>query len=99
MKNNRKSSNSTTNSFLASKNKYLSSSKDNSLSEYDSLNEYFSKALITPLLSRKEEKTLASQLKSCEDQIVSFNKKLTKCQPKDENKIKSFIIKVIVKSL
>jgi RNA polymerase primary sigma factor len=91
LKNNRKSSNSTSNSFLASKNKYLSTSKDNSLSEYDSLNEYFSKALITPLLSRKEEKILASQLKSCEDQIVSFNKKLTKCQPKDENKIKSFI--------
>ena len=46
------------NNFLNAKNGYMFN--DNSGQEFESVKEYFSRALVTPLLSAVEEKELAS---------------------------------------
>jgi RNA polymerase primary sigma factor len=77
------------NNFLNSKSAFVN--KKNDVSEYDSIKEYFSKALSSPLLTASEERTLASQLKSCDAQIKSFEKKLLIASKKDIIKVKSFL--------
>lgn len=84
-----KSSNSKSNNFLNSKSTFVSGRND--ASEYDSVKEYFSKALMSPLLSSSEERTLSSQLKSCDAQINSFEKRLGLGNGKDKKKLESFL--------
>ena len=84
-----KSSNSKSNNFLNSKSTFVSGRND--ASEYDSVKEYFSKALMSPLLSSSEERTLSSQLKSCDAQINSVEKRLGLENGKDKKKLESFL--------
>ena len=53
------------NNFLNAKNGYMFN--DNSGQEFESVKEYFSRALVTPLLSAVEEKELASKIKNCKE--------------------------------
>tara|TARA_Y100001970_G_scaffold263221_1_gene348452 strand:+ start:1599 stop:2600 length:1002 start_codon:yes stop_codon:yes gene_type:complete len=75
--------------FLNSKSTFVSTKGDNS--EFNSIQEYFSNALVAPLLSSSEEKSLSSQLKSCDAQIKSFEKKITTAEERDKVKFNSFL--------
>ena len=77
------------NTFLNSKSTFIPGKGDSS--EYESVKEYFSKALMSPLLTSSEEKTLSSQIKSCDAQILSFEKRLLNCEESEKNKIESFL--------
>merc|ERR1711998_161454 len=80
-------SSSSKSNFLNSKNSYLVGNSEKS--EYESVKEYYSQALVSPLLSAAEEKTLASKIKNCKEKIDSLKKELER---KTENiKLKSFI--------
>ncbi len=80
-------SSSSKSNFLNSKNSYLVGNSQKS--EYESVKEYYSQALVSPLLSASEEKTLASKIKNCKEKIDSLSKELEK---NTENvKLKSFI--------
>ena len=63
--------------------------------EHKSLKEYFSKALMSPLLTSSEEKTLSSQIKSCDAQILSFEKRMLNCEESEKNKIESLKVNKI----
>ena len=76
------------NTFLNSKSTFIPGKGDSS--EYESVKEYFSKALMSPLLTSSEEKTLSSQIKSCDAQILSFEKRMLDCEESEKNKIESF---------
>ena len=80
-------SSSSKSNFLNSKNSYLVGNSQKS--EYESVKEYYSQALVSPLLSASEEKTLASKIKNCKEKIDSLNKELEK--KTDNVKLKSFI--------
>ena len=86
---NKTSNNSKSSNFLNSKSTFISSKSE--ISEYDSVKEYFSKALMSPLLSSSEERTLSSQLKSCDAQILSFEKRLNLATGKEIIKMESFL--------
>ena len=77
------------NTFLNSKSTFIPGKGDSS--EYESVKEYFSKALMSPLLTSSEEKTLSSQIKSCDAQILSFKKRMLDCEESEKNKIESFL--------
>ena len=77
------------NTFLNSKSTFIPGKGDSS--EYESVKEYFSKALMSPLLTSSEEKTLSSQIKSCDAQILSFEKRMLNCEESEKNKIESFL--------
>ena len=77
------------NTFLNSKSTFIPAKGDSS--EYESVKEYFSKALMSPLLTSSEEKTLSSQIKSCDAQILSFEKRMLNCEESEKNKIESFL--------
>ena len=77
------------NTFLNSKSTFIPGKGDSS--EYESVKEYFSKALMSPLLTSSEEKTLSSQIKSCDAQILSFEKRMLDCEESEKNKIESFL--------
>lgn len=77
------------NTFLNSKSTFIPGKGDSS--EYESVKEYFSKALMSPLLTSSEEKTLSSQIKSCDAQILSFEKRMLDCEESEINKIESFL--------
>ena len=88
--NQKKSINSSkSNTFLNSKSTFIPGKGDSS--EYESVKEYFSKALMSPLLTSSEEKTLSSQIKSCDAQILSFEKRMLDCEESEKNKIVSFL--------
>jgi len=80
-------SNSKKNNFLNAKNNYVYN--ESSGQEYETVKDYFSRALVTPLLSAVEEKELASKIKNCKDKIVSLQKQLKKSE--NNNKLNSFI--------
>ena len=69
-------SSSSKSNFLNSKNSYLVGNSQKS--EYESVKEYYSQALVSPLLSASEEKTLASKIKNCKEKIDSLSKELEK---------------------
>ena len=77
------------NTFLNSKSTFIPGKGDSS--EYESVKEYFSKALMSPLLTSSEEKTLSSKIKSCDAQILSFEKRMLNCEESEKNKIESFL--------
>ena len=77
------------NTFLNSKSTFIPGKGDSF--EYESVKEYFSKALMSPLLTSSEEKTLSSQIKSCDAQILSFEKRMLNCEESEKNKIESFL--------
>tara|TARA_B100000131_G_scaffold117769_1_gene114593 strand:- start:41589 stop:42578 length:990 start_codon:yes stop_codon:yes gene_type:complete len=75
------------NNFLNAKNGYMFN--DNSGQEFESVKEYFSRALVTPLLSAVEEKELASKIKNCKEKLTTLKKQSIK--KGQEGKINSFI--------
>lgn len=68
-----RTTNSKSSNFLNSKSTFFSSKGDNS--ELNQIQEYFSNALVSPLLTSSEEKSLSSQIKSCDAQIATFERK------------------------
>ena len=66
--------NSATSSFITNKNTVSESS--NSAAEYNTVKEYYSKALTAPLLKKEEEQRIAYELKWCDKKISFLRKKL-----------------------
>ena len=75
------------NNFLNAKNGYLYN--ESAGQEFESVKDYFSRALVTPLLSAVEERELASKIRNCKDKISTLRKRLSK-NSKDSKTI-SFI--------
>ena len=84
-----RSTNHKSSNFLNSKSTFISTKGDNS--EFNSIQEYFSNALVAPLLSSSEEKSLSSQIKSCDAQIKSFENKILAAKERDKVKFSSFL--------
>ena len=64
------------NNFLNAKNGYLYN--ESAGQEFESVKDYFSRALVTPLLSAVEERELASKIRNCKDKISTLKKRLSK---------------------
>ena len=64
------------NNFLNAKNGYLYN--ESAGQEFESVKDYFSRALVTPLLSAVEERELDSKIRNCKDKISTLKKRLSK---------------------